>query len=127
MFCLTEGFKNIDLAKLFASFLILGSFIMVLASFFQLFLVANIIRDANFGARTQVLASVNGLQINLDLASNTNAQLGLLLPPLAKVMFWFGVFVLGVWIYSSRFLRAEFKPSEKTQAEKEIIGKRKKK
>lgn len=96
------GSKKLHLLKLAGAFVIFWAALMLLSSVYQMFWVAQIVQSANAGNYEAVTMDLNGLLVTKPIAAGDgNMQAGLLLPPIASVMFWSALLLLGGMVYKA--------------------------
>lgn len=90
---------RVRLLRLIGAFIIFGSALMVLTSTYKLLWVADIAnRQINLGDSTPVQVMLDNVLVNVNLKS-FGESLGLLLPPIAGVMFWAAALTFGAILY----------------------------
>lgn len=103
---------RIRLVRLIGAFVIAGAALMVLTSTYKLLWVADIAnRQINLGETSPVQVSLDNVLVNVNLKT-FGESLGLLLPPIAGVMFWAGLLTLGVILYKFGELTVPARPPE---------------
>jgi hypothetical protein len=96
------GGKDFHLVKLIGAFIVMGATLMLLASVYKLLWVASIIESVNAGGFQQVTLELSGVSVAQTLQyGDAGTQMGLLLVPIAYIMFWAGVLVFGGMVYQS--------------------------
>jgi len=75
---------------------------MLLSSIYQMFWIAEVIQSANLGNYEAVTMNLNGMMVTKPLVTGDgNTQAGLLLPPIASLMFWAALLLVGGMIYKA--------------------------
>jgi len=96
------GGKRLHLLKLTGAFIVFWAALMLLSSVYQMFWVAQIVQSANAGAYEAVTMNLNGVLVTKPIvAGDGSTQAGLLLPPIASIMFWSAVLLLGGMVYKA--------------------------
>ncbi len=96
------GGKRLHLLKLTGAFIVFWAALMLLSSVYQMFWVAQVIQSANSGVYEVVTINLNGMMVTKPiLPGDGNTQAGLLLPPIASVMFWSALLLLGGMVYKA--------------------------
>lgn len=90
------------LLKLIGAFILLGAALMLLSNVYKMLWIASIVGDVNSGASRTIAMDLAGVSVSEQLMANdVNTQLGLLLVPVAGIMFWAAILVLGAVIYKT--------------------------
>ncbi len=93
------GSRKLHLVKLIGAFVVLGSALMLLSDIYQLMSIASVMGGP---AGQSVTLNFYGLTMQETLGNlDAGAKAGLVLLPLARVMFWAAVVALGTVIYKS--------------------------
>ncbi len=96
------GGARLHLLKLTGAFIVFWAALMLLSSVYQMFWVAQVIQSANAGNYESVVLNLNGMMVTKPLLpGDGNTQAGLLLPPIASVMFWSALLLLGGMVYKA--------------------------
>jgi len=96
------GGKRLHLLKLTGAFIVFWAALMLLSSVYQMFWVAQVIQSANAGNYETIVLNLNGMMVTKPLLpGDGNTQAGLLLPPIASVMFWSALLLLGGIVYKA--------------------------
>jgi len=96
------GGKRLHLLKLAGAFIVFWAALMLLSSVYQMFWVAQVIQSANAGNYETIVLNLNGMMVTKPLLpGDGNTQAGLLLPPIASVMFWSALLLLGGMVYKA--------------------------
>ncbi|MBI4214984.1 hypothetical protein HY546_03230 [archaeon] len=95
------GGTQIHLLKLVGMLVMLGSAVMVLANVYKAGVVFDTLSQVNSGGTpTQAQLDLNGILVPKTLKPNdTNTQLGMLLVPLAGIIFWAIALIAGTVLY----------------------------
>lgn len=94
------GGKKFHLLKLIGAFVLVGAALMVLANVYTMFWVASTIQSVNAGVAKTVMIDLAGTQITATLtASDSSTQVGMFLVPVAGIMFWSAILLVGGVIY----------------------------
>ena len=108
--------KPFHLLKLIGAFIVLGAALMLLANVYKLLLIASVIDDVNLGADRTIVIDLSGVSLQQQLQPyDFEKQLGLLVVPVAGIMFWGAVFVFGLVLYRTGFFLFPFTPSAKAR------------
>jgi len=96
------GGKKLHLLKLAGAFLVFWAALMLLSSVYQMFWVAQIVQSANAGNYETITLNLNGMTVTEPIRpGDGNMQAGLLLPPIASIMFWSALLLLGGMVYKT--------------------------
>ncbi len=96
------GGRKLHLLKLAGAFIVFWAALMLLSSVYQMFWVAQIVQSANAGNYESVMLDLNGMLVSKPIvAGDGSMQAGLLLPPIASVMFWAVILLLGGMVYKT--------------------------
>jgi len=96
------GGRRLHLLKLAGAFIVFWAALMLLSSVYQMFWVAQIVQSANAGAYEAVTMELNGVQVTKPIvAGDGSTQAGLMLPPIASIMFWSALLLLGGMVYKA--------------------------
>jgi hypothetical protein len=96
------GGRQVHLLKLAGAFVIFWAALMLLSSIYQMFWIAEVIQSANLGNYEAVTMNLNGMMVTKPLVTGDgNTQAGLLLPPIASLMFWAALLLVGGMIYKA--------------------------
>ena len=113
------GGRYLHLLKLIGAFIVIAAALMLLSDVYRLMWAATIVEEANSGIPHQITASMGSMSITQTLQPNdSSTQLGLMLVPLAGIMFWAAFVVAGGVIYRSGQLVV---PVEKTVSKITVI------
>jgi hypothetical protein len=92
--------KQVHLLKLAGAFIVFWAALMLLSSVFQMFWVAQVVASANAGNTESVTVDLNGMSVSKPItAGDSSTETGLLLPPIASIMFWSAIVLLGGMVY----------------------------
>jgi hypothetical protein len=93
--------RQIHLIKLIGAFIVIGGALMLFSSVYKMLWISSIIENVNHGGVQQVTLELSGVTIIQNLeAGDTGTHMGLLLVPVAAIMFWAAVIVFGGIIYN---------------------------
>jgi len=96
------GGRRLHLLKLAGAFIVFWAALMLLSSVYQMFWVAQIVQSANSGSYEAVTMELNGVQVTKPIvAGDGGTQAGLMLPPIASIMFWSALLLLGGMVYKA--------------------------
>ena len=96
------GGRRLHLLKLAGAFVIFWAALMLLSSVYQMFWVAQIVQSANAGTYEAVTMELNGVQVTKPIvAGDGSTQAGLMLPPIASIMFWSALLLIGGMVYKA--------------------------
>jgi len=96
------GGRKLHLLKLAGGFIVFWAALMLLSSVYQMFWVAQIVQSANAGTYEAVTMNLNGVQVTKPIvAGDGSTQAGLLLPPIASIMFWSALLLMGGMVYKA--------------------------
>ena len=96
------GSRKLHLLKLAGAFLVFWAALMLLSSVYQMFWVAQVVQSANTGTYEAVTMNLNGMMVTKPIvAGDGSTQAGLLLPPIASIMFWSALLLLGGMVYKA--------------------------
>jgi len=96
------GGRRLHLLKLAGAFVIFWAALMLLSSVYQMFWVAQIVQSANAGTYEAVTMELNGVLVTKPIvAGDGSTQAGLMLPPIASIMFWSALLLVGGMVYKA--------------------------
>lgn len=96
------GKRRLQLLKLIGAFIILGAALMLLSNVYKMIWIASIIDVVNHGGSKTVSMDLMGLTIVEQLKpADSGTQLGLLLVPIAGIMFWAAILIVGGIVYNT--------------------------
>lgn len=117
---LNVGSRNLHMLRLIGAFIAIGAALMILAASYKLMFVASVVEGVNRGAPQRITYEINGIFIDQDLgAFDSSAHLGLMMTPIAQVMFWGAVLVFGTIVYRAGFIIAP-RPAQARPAPKPV-------
>lgn len=110
------GRSRVHLLKLIGAFVMLAGAIMILSGVYKSMLIASAVDSMNAGGGTkQVTLNVDGIMLADNIKTNDlNTQMGLFLSPIASIMVWCAVLIVGMIVYRS----GGFFPIEEISGEK---------
>lgn len=96
------GRSRVHLLKLIGAFVMLAGAIMVLSGVYKTMLITSAVESMNTGGTKQVTLNVDGIMLTENIKANDlNTQMGLFLSPIAGILFWCAVLVVGMVVYRS--------------------------
>ena len=94
------GGRKLHLVRVIAAFIILASAIMLLSDVFKMMQVAEIIQLANRGIPQVVTLDLRGITVTKVMEPyDANLQTGMVLVPIAGILFWSAVIIAGNVLY----------------------------